>query len=703
MPHPREAPSTFGRAARVLLLSAAAAWFAAGCAEESAPAPAPTVPSPPAPEPPPPPPPEPDPPAGSPLDGTFTNSEGRTARFRLHFDESWDLKQPRGLLIFLHGLATGTTERLVGFIPAGSEPVATAHELGLIAALVAAPQATPRGHPAELFDQDFEGSGRRAWEHRDLRLLHELLQSGFGGSAAVDPDRIVFFGASQGTCFLARFFERYAGIYGGGFHAWCGCLWDPDSGRRPPRAAPEWHPSIPWNPASADFVGARFRVFVQATTGDFLHGESVAMAQYYDEILGLDTRWDLAAPGGHCALGATPWAEIWQWLALGGLDAGGAPPDAEDPDGDGIPNPRDPDDDDDGALDFLDALPMDRREYLDTDRDGIGNFEDRDADGDGVENAVDPFPLDPGEWRDTDGDGIGDNLDDDDDGDGMPDRLDPVLDPAAGNDHLAFRANVEGVLPFANAEFPVARAFPGRRPSVVYPAPEGDEQSYHVLELGDGTREFHVMVDRFHRSDACEAVLFPELCEDPPGPLAYFEHFVDRIHVDRNQNRDLTDDGPPLLLGRNRGDQWREPGVHAVLHVSYASGERLPYAIRLWTGRDLSEGLGVMSGSTWVGEVQPPDGEPVLVGAVDANVDGLFNTGGPPRSAGNSGPVVVASLGDFVCIDTNRNGTLDECSRDEDGDRPGAVEVGGTVLLDGLSLRVEVAPTGHRVRFSGTE
>ena len=44
--------------------------------------------------------PEPDPPPGSPLDGTFTNSEGRTARFRLHFDESWDLKEPRGVLIF---------------------------------------------------------------------------------------------------------------------------------------------------------------------------------------------------------------------------------------------------------------------------------------------------------------------------------------------------------------------------------------------------------------------------------------------------------------------------------------------------------------------------------------------------------------------------------------------------------------------------
>ena len=178
---------------------------------------------------------------------------------------------------------------------------------------------------------------------------------------------------------------------------------------------------------------------------------------------------------------------------------------------------------------------------------------------------------------------------------------------------------------------------------------------------------------------------------------------MDRIHVDRNQNRDLTDDGPPLLLARNLWDPWREPGVHTVLQVSYASGETLPYAIRLWTGRDLSQGLGVMGGSTWVGEVHPPVGEPVLVGVIDANVDGLFNTGGPRRFVGNSDTVVVASLEDFVCIDTNRNGTLDECSRDEDGNRPGAVGVGGTFLLDGLSLRVEVVPAGHRVRFVGTE
>lgn len=633
------------------------------------------------------------------MDGTFTGSEGRTLHYRLHFEESWDLRQPHGMLVFLHGAIPGTSEVMLRVVPADSELIGAANGLGLVAAIVASPQSTPRGHPAELFDGEFDTGGRRGWTHRDLRLLHELLQSGFGASVSVNHDRIVFMGASQGTCFLTRFFERYAGIYGGGFHAWCGCFHDPDSEWRPPRTASVWNPSFSWNVSSAAHVRDRLRVFVQATTGDYLHSQSVAMSDYYGTVLGLDTRSDLEAPGGHCALGITPWAEAWQWLAQGGLQASGVAAAAGDFDGDGIPDPLDPDDDGDGALDFLDALPMDRRGYLDTDRDGIGNFEDADADGDGVENAADPFSLDPGEWRDADGDGIGDNLDDDDDNDGVPDRLDAMPDTDAPSDQLAFRTNVEGVVLVADAQYPVAGALSGRNASVVYPEPEGDEQSYHVLDLGDGTREVHVMIERFHRGEPCERALLPALCVDPPDPFAYFEHFVDRIHVDRNQNRDLTDDGPPLLLARNRGDTWSQPGVHTVLHVSYASGDTLPYGVRLWTLGDLSEGLNIMGGSTWVGAVRPPAGEPVLVGAIDANVDGLFNTGGRRVSGTNSDAVVVASLPDFVCIDTDRNGILDECASDDHGGRPGAVETGETVLLDGNLLRIEVEPSGHRVRL----
>ncbi|MCB1646431.1 MAG: hypothetical protein KDI36_13305 [Pseudomonadales bacterium] len=46
---------------------------------------------------------------------------------------------------------------------------------------------------------------------------------------------------------------------------------------------------------------------------------------------------------------------------------------------------------------------------IDTDGDGIPDFADPDADNDGVVNALDAFPLDPTEVSDSDGDGIGDN------------------------------------------------------------------------------------------------------------------------------------------------------------------------------------------------------------------------------------------------------------------------------------------------------
>jgi hypothetical protein len=52
----------------------------------------------------------------------------------------------------------------------------------------------------------------------------------------------------------------------------------------------------------------------------------------------------------------------------------------------------------------------------------VVNFDvEPDSDDDGFADAVDAFPSDPLEHRDTDGDGIGDRVDDDDDADGIPD------------------------------------------------------------------------------------------------------------------------------------------------------------------------------------------------------------------------------------------------------------------------------------------
>jgi len=135
-----------------------------------------------------------------------------------------------------------------------------------------------------------------------------------------------------------------------------------------------------------------------------------------------------------------------------------------DNDQDGIPDRRDPDDDNDGVCDqppavegvchlnpdgSQDAFPLDQKEWIDTDHDGIGNNRDTDddndgwtdveeqklgtdplkwdTDGDGKNDKEDAFPLDASEWNDSDHDGIGDNKEVDDDNDGVCDQP-PAID-----------------------------------------------------------------------------------------------------------------------------------------------------------------------------------------------------------------------------------------------------------------------------------
>ena len=100
------------------------------------------------------------------------------------------------------------------------------------------------------------------------------------------------------------------------------------------------------------------------------------------------------------------------------------PYESSDLDGDEIGDNADNDDDGDGYLDGADAFPTDATEWIDSDGDGIGDNTDTDDDGDGVADDLDAFPLDDSESVDSDGDGFGDNIDPDDDGDGILDESD---------------------------------------------------------------------------------------------------------------------------------------------------------------------------------------------------------------------------------------------------------------------------------------
>ena len=635
------------------------------------------------------------------IEGSFTGSTGRTILYRYWIKKDWDTTQPRGLLISFHGNNQATAEDILWWRFEFGEAL----DLGLAVARVASPSSFLQGAEEEdLFGYDIDSHGTRLWTKQDQRLIHELLQNGFNSTLAIDHDRIIFMGASQGTCFLAKFLERYAGIYGGGFHAWCGCFWGGPS-PLPPRASIPWTPSFQWTPFTSSFVKSRFRVFVEATTEDFLHKDAVAMKEYYSEMLGLETRWDLETPGGHCDSGATSAVDIWKWLSS--ISVPDRPEDETDIDGDGIANAVDLDDDNDGALDFIDALPLEPRDWLDTDGDGIGNFADADADGDGVDNALDPFPLNVREWLDTDSDGIGDNLDADDDNDGIPDGIDSSPLSGTRKDQLAFRlveTGVDYVYASYPSRHPAAFVHKAKPASVVYPKSQGDRQSYQYINLGNSVNpRFEIMIDRFYRKESCEATLLPSLCNPETPNFAYFEHYIDKIYIDRNHNQNLTDDGPPLILARNNGDIFPFPSTITVLEVPYASDDSVsdvfPYGIILWTYADLSKGAYYNGASTWMGYVEAPSGERVLVGVVDANLDGLFNSGDSPDDFGNDR---VQDLQDIACIDLDRNGVLNECAKTEDdtGERVNPVYPGEPFELDGTQYTISVAPSGHSITWS---
>ena len=104
-------------------------------------------------------------------DGEFTDSRGRTIRYRLYLDNSWSTSEPRGVLVDVHGNNLGTQQDILNY-PSGYPQWV---ETGLAYAVVASPRSYSESHPRHLLGFPTNAAGRRAWMLEDGRLLHELL------------------------------------------------------------------------------------------------------------------------------------------------------------------------------------------------------------------------------------------------------------------------------------------------------------------------------------------------------------------------------------------------------------------------------------------------------------------------------------------------------------------------------------------------
>ncbi len=112
---------------------------------------------------------------------------------------------------------------------------------------------------------------------------------------------------------------------------------------------------------------------------------------------------------------------------------------SSDTDGDGIPDWRDVDNDNDGVPDGIDG-------YTDTDSDGLPNYIDTDSDGDGISDTIEAGDT-PSQKKDSDSDGIEDRLDLDSDNDGVSDELEKAIDSDGDGvpDHIDTDSDNDGI------------------------------------------------------------------------------------------------------------------------------------------------------------------------------------------------------------------------------------------------------------------
>ncbi len=103
-----------------------------------------------------------------------------------------------------------------------------------------------------------------------------------------------------------------------------------------------------------------------------------------------------------------------------------------------------------------------------------------------------------------------------------------------------------------------------------------------------------------------------------------------RLHLDRNRNRNFSDDGPPLTavpsVREKTGDSWCSFN-RIELSVPYGGGITEPYLINVWIVRQGDAVPDVLrySVASWRGGKAVVEGVETLVAAMDANNDAVFD------------------------------------------------------------------------------
>ena len=203
-------------------------------------------------------------------DGTFTDSQGQTAKYRIGIPDNYVPGAKGEVLINLHGNNTGTQDDMLNMWYATTER--RADVLGLIPIVIASPGTRN------------DGITRQWSEAKDPQMLDELLQSHFQSKITVDFNRVFLWGASQGTCFINSFLLAKSDNYLGGALGYCGCF----------------------NYLANDFTPSQsfmdnYRFYILSTTEDFLYDGAVNGYQFYRWTAGVkNIRGDLDRSGDHC-------------------------------------------------------------------------------------------------------------------------------------------------------------------------------------------------------------------------------------------------------------------------------------------------------------------------------------------------------------------------------------------------------------------